>query len=83
MKKWLLPFLLPTLGIAIFAIGFIYDVEFAGIPYQDPTPEMQEHYNHEAHIASVIRFIGSFIFVFGLLYLLGRLILQRTIWKKN
>jgi len=86
MKKWLLPFLLPLFGIFIFAAGFIYDVRFAGIPYQDPTPAMQQHYNHEAHIAFVIEIVGSCIFLFGLLLLLlllGQWILRRTIWKNS
>ena len=26
-------------------LGFIYDLIFAGIPYQDPTPEMTQKYN--------------------------------------
>ena len=38
--------------------GFIYDVMFAGIPYQDPTPEMSANYDRHAHIASTIRWCG-------------------------
>lgn len=83
MKKWLLTFSLPFFGFLIIAAGFIYDVEFAGIPYQDPTPEMQQHYNHEAHIASVIEFVGACVFVFGLILLIGRWVLQRTILKNS
>ncbi len=39
-------------GACLFVGGFIYDVRFAGIPYQDPTPEMQVQYDHDAGIAS-------------------------------
>lgn len=45
--------------------GFIYDVLFAGIPYQDPTPEMSARYSLHANIASVIRWTGAGSFLAG------------------
>jgi hypothetical protein len=41
------------------------DVMFAGISYQDPTPEMSARYAHHAHIASVIRWLGLGAFLIG------------------
>ena len=38
--------------------GFIYGFLFAGIPYQDPTPEMSADYARSSRIASVIYWLG-------------------------
>lgn len=46
------------LGLAIIAAGFLYDVEFAGIPYQDPTPELTAKYNFHSSVASWIMRAG-------------------------
>lgn len=36
-------------GLLLLLAGFVYEVIFAGIPYQDPTPLMIQNYNfHEA-----------------------------------
>jgi len=42
-----------------------YDVMFAGIPYQDPTPEMLARYAHHARIASMMGWCGVAVFLFG------------------
>jgi len=60
-----LPFLLIFIGITIIFVGFVYDVLFAGIPYQDPTPAMLAIYNFHAQIASMIRWGGAGIFMAG------------------
>ncbi len=59
------PLLLIVAGLLIVLGGFIYDVMFAGIPYQDPTPEMSARYEHHARIASVIRWCGVAVFLIG------------------
>lgn len=59
------PLILIAAGIFLLLGGFFYDVIFAGIPYQDPTPEMSARYDFHAHIASVIRWIGFGVFLFG------------------
>jgi hypothetical protein len=46
------------LGPAIVVAGFFYDVIFAGIPYQDPTPELQSRYFLHSTIASHVRWCG-------------------------
>jgi hypothetical protein len=59
------PLLLIVGGVLLVFGGLIYDVEFAGIPYQDPTPEMSASYAHHAGIASMICWFGGAVFLFG------------------
>jgi len=59
------PLFLIAGGVLVVFGGFIYDVMFAGIPYQDPTPEMSARYAHHAGIASMIRWCGVVVFLFG------------------
>jgi hypothetical protein len=61
-----LPWILILMGILTVIGGFLYDVIFAGIPYQDPTPEMSARYDHHAGIASVLRWSGVALCVFGM-----------------
>jgi hypothetical protein len=63
--KRLWPIIIILLGITIIFIGFVYDVLFAGIPYQDPTPALQASYDFHAQIASIIRWSGVGIFLMG------------------
>jgi hypothetical protein len=46
------------LGIALIICGLIYDMIFAGIPYQDPTPAMTQKYNFHRFVANAIELIG-------------------------
>ena len=48
LMKRKFPYLLIILGILIIFIGFVYDVLFAGIPYQDPTPAMSASYDYHS-----------------------------------
>lgn len=41
-------------GFALLIVGVAYDVLFAGIPYQDPTPELAASYDRHARIATVL-----------------------------
>jgi len=59
------PLMLIAAGFFLLLGGFIYDVIFAGIPYQDPTPEMSARYSHHAHIASTTRWCGLAVLLFG------------------
>ena len=69
-KMW--PFGLFLIGLLIILAGFVYDVMFAGIPYQDPTPAMQTAYNYHAQVASIIRWIGAGFALLGVLTMLLR-----------
>ena len=71
------PLILIAAGLLVVVAGFIYDVEYAGIPYQDPTPEMSAHYIHYAHIATSIRWFGFGVFLFGVIANIIRLVVRR------
>jgi len=65
------------LGCVIVAFGFFYDVTFAGIPYQDPPPELLAQYNFHARAAGYFYTGGSWMMVFGIILFVIRLILNR------
>jgi hypothetical protein len=52
------PFLLLACGVALIAAGFAYDLSFAGLPYQDPTPQMQERWLFHKRVAEMILMPG-------------------------
>lgn len=53
-------------GMAVILAGFVYDVIFAGIPYQDPSPELLSQYQFHAHIARQFYKVGWIAAVIGL-----------------
>ena len=63
--KQIWPIALIILGITIIFIGFVYDVVFAGISYQDPTPALQASYDFHSRIASIIRWNGVGLCIIG------------------
>ena len=73
-----MPLLLIALGIVLFLGGFVYDVFCAGIPYQDPTPEMSARYDFHSQIASAIRWIGVIVFLSGPVVGIARHFLRRS-----
>ena len=56
----------PAIGILIVMSGFVYDVAFAGIPYQDPTPELQARYDFHRAVADAIFTTGGVVFLLGI-----------------
>lgn len=80
--KWL-PVSVLLLGVVVILAGFAYDVIFAGIPYQDPTPELAARYALHSGIAKAIRGAGGIFFGLGLLVLLARLISSRLKREKK
>ncbi len=54
-------------GILLIIIGFVYEVMFAGIPYQDPTPLMIQKFNFHKTIAIKIESFGLIIMLISLL----------------
>ena len=56
MRPW--PAKATWLGLALLLTGFVYDVLFAGIPYQDPSPEQTAGYEFHAGIASYVYAAG-------------------------
>lgn len=63
--KRLWPFILIAAGLFFLIGGFIYDMEFAGIPYQDPTPEMSARYAYHSRVASSAYLTGAGLFLVG------------------
>lgn len=45
-------------GIVILIIGLYYMIIKAGIPYQDPTPELQLQYSIDMGIGDVLTTVG-------------------------
>ncbi len=64
MQRWL-PLIVILVGILVIFAGLVYDVLFAGIPYQDPTPALAAQYAFHAQIASMIRWSGFWISIAG------------------
>jgi len=75
--KMLWPFALIILGIMVYLAGFAYDVLFAGIPYQDPTPALSARYEFHSQIASIIRWGGTGICMAGGILIVITLLLTR------
>ncbi len=73
--------MLLAVGTLLLVAGFIYDVLFAGIPYQDPTPEVAAGYEHHSAIATVIYGCCALIFVAGLMAFLLRYLVGRKRYK--
>lgn len=60
------------IGMLLLLLGFIYDVIFAGIPYQDAPPHILIKYNRNRDIANAIIGAGLAIFVVALLVKLSQ-----------
>lgn len=67
---------ISLLGFGILVAGFVYDGLFAGIPYPDPTPELQARYDFHSSIAGYFYMTGLAVFVAGLLA-------SPFIWKRT
>lgn len=52
-------------GLLLLIGGFVYDLTFAGIPYQDPTPEMSARYAYHSRVAGMIYRLALVTFVIG------------------
>lgn len=68
--RWVLV-AVAAFGLAVAVGGFAYDLAYAGLPYQDPTPEMEACWRYHSEVASVIELSGVAILFFGLLGLAG------------
>jgi hypothetical protein len=66
MKSWLKTLAAPGIGMLIVMSGFVYDVVFAGIPYQDPTPELQARYDFHSAVAESLYTTGGVVFLLGI-----------------
>lgn len=64
------------LGVVLIVIGVIYQDFMAGIPYQDPTPELQQKYNNYVNTGRTFYKFGFPVFLAGLLIMLIQKILK-------
>lgn len=80
-KKRLLFTALFLLGPLIVLGGFFYDVVFAGIPYQDPTPELQSRYLLHSTIASYLRYCGLVCFAASIIVWVGYKFVSKRSWR--
>lgn len=59
---------IAAVGMIFLLAGFWYAVVEAGLPYQDPTPEMLEQYNRSMMIGSLFLMIGGVVVLAELIY---------------
>ncbi len=57
--------LLIGTGVVLIVISGVYNVIFAGIPYQDPPPELAARYAFHSSIANAIFLLGGAFFLAG------------------
>jgi len=67
VKRALKILALPLVGLLILIAGFLYFVTFAGLPYPDPSPELQAQWQYHENISWIILKIGGFVLFVGLL----------------
>jgi hypothetical protein len=71
------PFVVLAVGLLVVASGFAYDVAFAGIPFQDPPPELQRRYDRDARVAARIESFGGYITLTGGIAIVAAWIVRR------
>ncbi|MDX1344950.1 MAG: hypothetical protein R3179_03550 [Sedimenticolaceae bacterium] len=77
IDKHIWPTLLLAAGTLLLVAGFVYDLLFAGIPYQDPTPELAASYDRHSAIATVIYWSGILTLLAGLMVMILRFLVRR------
>jgi ABC-type Fe3+ transport system permease subunit len=63
--------LLIGAGLAGVVLGFLYGLFFAGLPYQDPTPEMQARWKFHDAVSDAILLAGLALVVAGALVMVA------------
>ena len=54
-------------GLLLLLAGFVYEVIFAGIPYQDPTPLMIQNYNFHEAVGQKIELAGIVVMLLAII----------------
>lgn len=73
LKK--VPLISIMFGVVILLIGFYYEGVKAGIPYQDPTPELTQKYLNNIYTGHTLYKIGFIMISIGcLLFMIQRII---------
>ena len=76
-KLMILGVCVAGIGMIVLIGGFAYDLAFAGIPYQDPTPQMQARYDSNLRVAEIIEQIGGVTFASGIPILIVGLVRRK------
>ncbi len=66
------PRTIAAAGMLLFIGGLIYSIVFAGIPYQDPTPQMYATWKFHQQIGDSLMLAGLVLLAGGLLLGLAR-----------
>lgn len=69
---------LMAAGLIAVIAGFVYDVFFAGIPFQDPPPGIAADYARHSAAASGIRWAGAALLSAGAFALIAGRIAGRS-----
>jgi hypothetical protein len=69
--------LVIVVGLLFLSGGFLYDILFAGIPYQDPPPALQQQYAASAATAQTFYIIGIVIVLLGIVITVVQRMRQR------
>lgn len=83
MFKKRLSLILFIFGIGFIILGFIYEGIFAGIPYQDPTPELFQKYMHYVSVGQNFYNIGLILLIVGMLTILSQWLYKRFLGNKG
>ena len=58
------------IGLILIIGGFIYDIAFIGIPYQDPTPEIIAERTKQHIIKDIVLYLGVSLSLVGVIAVL-------------
>jgi len=72
MARFLNPSRLAIVGISLLLLGFVYDIFFAGLPYQDPSQELYASWKFHGTVATWIRFSGFFVILLSIAIFISR-----------
>lgn len=82
LKKWIAPVLLFAIGVLLLGAALAYAVvTSSAIPYQDPTPQMQEAFEFHSSISSIGFVAGSI--AIGTAMVLALIIALMSLLKKR
>ena len=65
--RLLSPLAILVAGVGLLVAGFVYDVLFANLPYQDPSPEQQAAWLRNKTIAGWVQAAGLLLVISGAL----------------
>lgn len=77
---------LVLIGIIVILIGFMYNAIYAGIPPQDPPPEIlkqyTQQYNHAVFVSGIIMNIGYCFLIVAIIFAIVRKIKSYIVHRK-